>query len=63
MSLKVAGLNKSYQDNQVIKDYDFEINPGEVVILLGRSGTGKTTFMRIINNLEEADREIGRAHV
>lgn len=56
MSLKVAGLNKSYQDNQVIKDYDFEINPGEVVILLGRSGTGKTTFMRIINNLEEADR-------
>ena len=51
MSLKVAGLNKSYQDNQVIKDYDFEINPGEVVILLGRSGTGKTPCMRIINKL------------
>lgn len=56
MSLKVTGLSKAYKDNQVIKDYNFEINPGEVVILLGRSGTGKTTFMRIINNLEEADR-------
>lgn len=56
MSLKVQSLSKAYKDNQVIKDYDFEINPGEVVILLGRSGTGKTTFMRIINNLEEADR-------
>lgn len=56
MSLKVTGLSKAYKDNQVIKDYNFEIDPGEVVILLGRSGTGKTTFMRIINNLEEADR-------
>lgn len=56
MSLKVQSLSKAYKDNQVIKDYDFELNPGEVVILLGRSGTGKTTFMRIINNLEEADR-------
>jgi polar amino acid transport system ATP-binding protein len=56
MSLKVKGLSKAYKDNVVIDNYDFEINPGEVVILLGRSGTGKTTFMRIINNLEEADR-------
>lgn len=56
MSLIVEKLSKAYGDNQVIKDFDFQIEPGEIVILLGRSGTGKTTFMRLINNLEEADR-------
>lgn len=56
MALTVQGLNKAYGSNQVIKDFDFQIDPGEIVILLGESGTGKTTFMRLINNLEEADR-------
>lgn len=56
MALTVKGLNKAYGNNQVIKDFDFQIDSGEIVILLGESGTGKTTFMRLINNLEEADR-------
>ncbi len=56
MSLTVEQLNKSYKNNQVIENFDFQISPGEIVILLGSSGTGKTTFMRLINNLERADR-------
>lgn len=56
MSLIVENLSKAYGDNQVIKDFNFKIEPGEIVILLGRSGTGKTTFMRLLNNLERADR-------
>lgn len=56
MSLTVEQLYKRYKDNQVIQNFDFQISPGEIVILLGSSGTGKTTFMRLINNLERADR-------
>ncbi|AMB99746.1 polar amino acid ABC transporter ATP-binding protein [Aerococcus urinaehominis] len=56
MTLTVTGLCKAYNGNQVIRDVDFSIAPGEIVILLGKSGTGKTTFMRLLNNLEEADR-------
>lgn len=56
MSLVVDKISKSYGDNQVIKDFSVEINPGEVVVLHGESGTGKTTLMRVINNLETLDR-------
>lgn len=56
MTLVVENLSKAYGSNQVIENFDFKIEPGEIVILLGRSGTGKTTFMRILNNLEKADR-------
>lgn len=55
MSLRVTNLSKSYGDNLVIKNFDFKIEPGEIVVLVGESGTGKTTFMRLINNLEKAD--------
>ncbi len=55
MSLYVSNLSKSFGDTPVIKDYSFEMSDGEIVMLTGTSGTGKTTFMRLINNLETAD--------
>lgn len=55
MILEVNGLSKTFGDNQVIQDFDFQIDKGEIVVLAGGSGTGKTTFLRMINNLEEAD--------
>jgi polar amino acid transport system ATP-binding protein len=55
MSLYVSNLSKSFGDVPVIKDYSFEMTDGEIVMLTGGSGTGKTTFMRLINNLETAD--------
>ncbi len=53
--LKAEKISKSFGSNKVIDKFSFEVNSGEVVVLEGRSGTGKTTLMRIINNLETAD--------
>lgn len=53
--LKVRRLNKSFGDTKVLKDISFEIESGEVCVLLGKSGAGKTTILRCINGLEEFD--------
>jgi len=55
MILNVENLLKSYENQTVIEDYNLAIDQNEIVALVGRSGTGKTTFLRVINNLEAAD--------
>jgi|SRR5690625_847653 len=55
MILTVENLAKSFSNQTVIQDYDLTIGQNEIVALVGRSGTGKTTFLRLINNLEVAD--------
>jgi len=55
MILNVENLSKSYEEQTVIENYDLVIDQHEIVALVGRSGTGKTTFLRVINNLEAAD--------
>ncbi|CEH34635.1 amino acid ABC transporter ATP-binding protein [Romboutsia lituseburensis] len=54
--LKVNKLNKSFGENKVLNDISFELKSGEIGVLLGKSGTGKTTILRCINGLEEFDR-------
>ncbi len=46
-------MHKSYGHNEVLKGIDLDVLPGEVVVILGRSGSGKSIFLRCINNLEE----------
>ncbi|MDO4772467.1 MAG: ATP-binding cassette domain-containing protein [Bacillota bacterium] len=53
--LEAEKISKRFGDNQVIDQFSFTVKSGEVVVLEGKSGTGKTTLMRIINNLEKAD--------
>ncbi|MCQ9210607.1 amino acid ABC transporter ATP-binding protein [Granulicatella seriolae] len=53
--LQVTSISKSYDELLVIRDFSMTIKAGEIVALLGRSGTGKTTFMRLINNLEKTN--------
>ena len=50
--IKVEGLYKSYGSNQVLKGIDVTIAEQEVVVVIGPSGGGKSTFLRCLNYLE-----------
>ena len=50
--IKVQGLRKSYGDNEVLKGIDVAIAEQEVVVVIGPSGGGKSTFLRCLNYLE-----------
>ena len=56
MVLKVQGLYKSFKGKPVLKNVNFELGQGEILAILGRSGVGKTTVLRCINNLVKCDR-------
>ena len=51
--IKVDGLLKSFGKIEVLKGIDTEIKRGEVVVIIGASGSGKSTFLRCLNLLEE----------
>ncbi|MCM3112645.1 amino acid ABC transporter ATP-binding protein [Lederbergia lenta] len=51
--ISVKGLHKSFGSNEVLKGIDCEIEEKEVVCVIGRSGSGKSTFLRCLNLLEE----------
>ncbi len=55
MNLKVAHINKQFNDSDVLKDVSLEIQKGEILSLTGESGCGKTTLLRIIAGLENTD--------
>jgi polar amino acid transport system ATP-binding protein len=51
--IKVEHLSKRYGDLTVLKDISTEIKKGEVVSIIGPSGTGKSTFLRCLNLLDQ----------
>ena len=51
--IKVENLSKKYGDLVVLKNISTEIKKGEVVSIIGPSGTGKSTFLRCLNLLDE----------
>ena len=53
--LKVSNLKKSFGNTEVLKGVDLEIKEGEIVVVVGHSGGGKTTFLRCVNALEHCD--------
>ena len=50
--IELQNIKKTFNDKEVIKGIDLEVNQGEVVTFIGRSGSGKTTLLRMINALE-----------
>ncbi|MGH3358808.1 MAG: amino acid ABC transporter ATP-binding protein [Nocardioidaceae bacterium] len=50
--VQITDLHKSFGDNHVLRGIDFAVAPGEVVCVIGASGSGKSTFLRCINLLE-----------
>ncbi|MBC7791619.1 MAG: sulfate ABC transporter ATP-binding protein [Anaerolineae bacterium] len=55
MSIRVEHLSKNFGSFEAVKDVSFEVRTGELVALLGPSGGGKSTILRIIAGLENED--------
>lgn len=53
--LEIKNLKKSFGSHAVLKDISFAVKPGDVISIIGASGSGKSTMLRCINQLEDAD--------
>ncbi|MBR9885155.1 MAG: amino acid ABC transporter ATP-binding protein [Oceanospirillales bacterium] len=51
--IQAVDVHKSFGDHEILKGVSLEVKRGEVVVLIGSSGSGKTTFIRCINLLED----------
>ena len=56
MSIVVKKLEKSFENQKVLRGIDLEIQDGETVVLIGSSGSGKSTFLRCLNLLNVPDK-------
>ena len=53
--IALSHINKSYQQKQVLIDVSLSLPPGEIICLLGPSGGGKSTLLRIVAGLIKPD--------
>ena len=56
--IKVTDLHKSFGELAVLKEIDFQADTGEVIVIIGPSGMGKSTFLRCINYIERPEKGI-----
>ena len=69
MLIKVKNISKSFDDNVILNNINFSVDAGEILAIVGFSGSGKSTVLKIISGLEEidsgevvlGDKEIGMA--
>jgi spermidine/putrescine transport system ATP-binding protein len=59
--LKLSGIRKRFDTQEILSDFDLSIHDGEFFTLLGPSGCGKTTVLRLIAGFEQPDE--GRIHI
>src|ERR1700712_1150661 len=52
---EIRGLTKKYGDRVILDALDFDIHRGECLVILGRSGTGKSVTLRQLNGLEQPE--------
>jgi phospholipid/cholesterol/gamma-HCH transport system ATP-binding protein len=55
VSLVVRGLRKSFDGQEILKGVDFEVQPGEIFVIMGPSGSGKSVLLKHLIGLEEPD--------
>lgn len=53
--LIVKHIEKKFHGKKIINDVSFNVKPGQIVVLLGQSGVGKSTILRVLSNLERLD--------
>ncbi|EDP57467.1 amino acid ABC transporter ATP-binding protein [Vibrio sp. AND4] len=53
--IKLENIHKRFGATEVLKGIDLDINQGEIIVIIGSSGTGKSTLLRTVNFLEQAD--------
>ncbi|MDB5150396.1 MAG: ATP-binding cassette protein [Mucilaginibacter sp.] len=53
--ISIRGLKKAFQDYAVLRGIDLDLYQGENLVVLGRSGTGKSVLIKIISGLLKAD--------
>ncbi|MGR5178611.1 amino acid ABC transporter ATP-binding protein [Vibrio parahaemolyticus] len=54
--IKLENIHKQFGDTEVLKGIDIDIKQGEIIVIIGSSGTGKSTLLRCVNFLEQADK-------
>src|SRR5579862_1516930 len=55
IGVQIRGLRKSFNGHEVLKGLDFEVNPGEIFVLMGPSGSGKSVLLKHVIGLEQPD--------
>ncbi len=53
--LNIKNISKHHQSRLILDNVSFDVRSGEIVVLLGKSGVGKSTILRILNGLESKD--------
>jgi len=55
VGVQVRGLRKSFGDNEVLKGIDFDVQPGEIFVIMGPSGSGKSVLLKHVIGLDAPD--------
>src|SRR5271157_3809302 len=50
--IAITDVRKRFGNNEVLKGIDLDVEPGEVIAVIGKSGSGKSTLLRCVNGLE-----------
>lgn len=53
--LSIKNITKKFHDKVIIDDVSIDVLPGEIIVLLGRSGVGKSTVLRVLSNLQQVE--------
>ena len=55
MTLRIQNISKKFEENEVLRQVSFALNPGSINVLMGANGSGKTTLFNIISGFLELD--------
>ena len=53
--LKIENVTKAFNDKKILDNLSFQVEKGDIAVFLGPSGVGKSTILRVLNNLDEMD--------